>query len=170
MAGAKHRNSSLKQQLMSWYMVYFQTPWIPETLLLANDLQVFDDLSKSMKKSNTMFNQEIIEAYKYTFGKRGALTGPINYYRNMGSSMAEKSYPKISVPTLIIWGTDDKYLAKPIAELSADMCENAQIEWVANAGHWVQMEEHALVNSLIRDYFEKNKKIVKTEDDCVTST
>ncbi|CAL4076458.1 unnamed protein product, partial [Meganyctiphanes norvegica] len=168
-AGARHRQSSFKQKFMSWYMIFFQTRWIPEMIIRTNDLEMFDNLAKPMKNRDEMFNHEIIEAYKYTFGKKGALTGPVNYYRNMDPTMAEKSFPKVSVPTLIVWGTEDQALAKPIAELSAALCENAQIQWVENTGHWVQMEEHALVNNLIRDYFVKNKKIVETQDESVTS-
>ena len=47
---------------------------------------------------------EVIKAYKYVFSQPGALTPPINYYRNV------LSYPKpndkqISIPTLLIWVT-----------------------------------------------------------------
>ncbi|CAL4076460.1 unnamed protein product [Meganyctiphanes norvegica] len=153
-----HKQSSIKQKLMSWYMILFQTPWVPELILRANDLQMFDQMAEPMRNRDKMFNKDIIEAYKYSFGKTWAFTGPLNYYRNMGA--AEKTYPKVSVPSLIIWGTEDKALAKPIAELSAAQCENAQIEWVENTGHWVQMEEYEHANKLIRDYFVKNKKIV----------
>merc|ERR1711962_1085337 len=142
-------------------MIFFQTPWIPEMIFSANDLEIFDNLPKTMKHAHKMFNQEIIEAYKYTFARKGAITGPLNYYRNKDptNSMATASFPRISVPTLVIWGTEDTALDKPIAELSAAMCDNAKIEWIAECGHWVQMEEHELANKLIRDYFVKNLNI-----------
>ena len=172
-----HRKSSFKQRLMAWYMIFFQIPWIPEIAIHANDLRIFDNMARYMKHADEIFNQEIIEAYKYTFAKQGALTAPLNYYRNMenyyrntDSSTIEKTSSKIAVPTLIIWGTEDKALDKPIAELSAAMCENAQIEWVANTGHWVQMEEPALANQLIRNYFENNLHSAKKQDEYVTST
>ena len=43
-------------------------------------------------KNRDQFPVEVVEAYKYTFSRPGALTGPINYYRAMFSS------PKDSLP------------------------------------------------------------------------
>lgn len=55
----------------------------------------------------------MLEAYKYTFSKPGALTGPINYYRCMlknqskgarnASAVSNGMPPKITIPTLLIW-------------------------------------------------------------------
>ena len=57
-------------------------------------------------KNRDQFPAEVVEAYKYSFSRPGALTGPINYYRAMFSSPKD-SLPRekwtISVPTLIIW-------------------------------------------------------------------
>ena len=57
-------------------------------------------------KNRDQFPSEVVEAYKYTFSRPGALTGPINYYRAMFSSPKD-SLPRekwtISVQTLIIW-------------------------------------------------------------------
>ena len=54
-------------------------------------------------KNRDQFPAEVVEAYKYTFSRPGALTGPINYYRAMFSSPKD-SLPRekwtISVPTL----------------------------------------------------------------------
>ena len=64
-------------------------------------------------KNRDQFPVEVVEAYKYTFSRPGALTGPINYYRAMFSSPKD-SLPRekwtISVPTLIIiMGTSNLY-------------------------------------------------------------
>ena len=53
-------------------------------------------------KNKGMMSNEDIEAYKYAFSQPGAVTPPINYYRNVFS------YPRpaselIDIPTLLIW-------------------------------------------------------------------
>ena len=57
-------------------------------------------------RNRASFPPDIVEAYKYTFSKPGALTAPINYIRAIFNSQellfpAEKK--TISIPTLIIW-------------------------------------------------------------------
>lgn len=52
------------------------------------------------------FPPEVIEAYKYTFSRPGALTAALNYYRSMFSGtshLKKQSRQLIEVPTLIIW-------------------------------------------------------------------
>ena len=47
-------------------------------------------------------SREAIEAYKYVFSQPGAVTPPINYYRNVMSYPKPES-EKIAIPTLLIW-------------------------------------------------------------------
>ena len=57
-------------------------------------------------KNKASFPPDVVEAYKYVFSQSGALTPPINYYRNMLStkqSARETVKKTIEVPTLIIW-------------------------------------------------------------------
>lgn len=64
--------------------------------------------------SKDAFPPDVLEAYKYTFSKPGALTAPINYYRCMMNSRSKAAgktsgavsngvLSKISIPTLLIW-------------------------------------------------------------------
>lgn len=47
---------------------------------------------------------ESMEAYKYTFSQPGALTPPINYYRNLLTQKPlKRAAQKIAVPALFIW-------------------------------------------------------------------
>ena len=53
-------------------------------------------------KNKGMMPKDVIEAYKYVFSQPGAVTPPINYYRNVFSSPKPKS-EQIAIPTLLIW-------------------------------------------------------------------
>ena len=91
-----------------------------------------------------------MEAYKYTFSKVGALTGPINYYRcisHIESSMKPYSNKKISVPTLLIWvsfrlitkficffailcilkGDNDAFLSREMADNHEHVCADITV-------------------------------------------
>ena len=56
--------NSWKQRLMSWYMLFFQCPTIPEFFFTHDDYALLDEIVKEQKASN---HEEIVEAYKYAF-------------------------------------------------------------------------------------------------------
>lgn len=65
---------SVAQMFRSWYMFFYQTPFLPEKMLQADDFAFFTRLFQ--KKSSGTDNQEFvtnddIEVYKYTFSQEG---------------------------------------------------------------------------------------------------
>ncbi|XP_076056672.1 epoxide hydrolase 4-like [Oratosquilla oratoria] len=153
----KHVRSCPSQILKSWYILFFQSPWVPELMLGLNDLEALSKAFRGIKNNVTAFPDDIIEAFKYNYGKKGAFTGPINYYRNIPVT-PEPPLPKIKVPTAIIWGTDDLALEKGIAKRATEFVEDVQLKFVDGASHWVQQDEPAHVNKLIWEYLETFEK------------
>ena len=93
---------------------------------------------------------EEIECYKYYFGKPGAMTAPINYYRANFSK--PKQFPdKINTPTFVIWGKGDKYLSEQLAR-----CENYvndfRYKYIEDGSHFVQFSHPNEVNELINEF------------------
>ena len=57
-------------------------------------------------RNKASFPPDVVEAYKYTFSKPGALTGPINYIRavyNTPEMLFPAEKKMIEIPTLIVW-------------------------------------------------------------------
>ena len=53
-------------------------------------------------KNQSNFTEEMTDAFKYIYSQKGALTPPINYYRNLFNN--KDRVPKnIEVPVLLIW-------------------------------------------------------------------
>ena len=67
----RERDSSLKQKLMSWYMVFFQCPKLPEIFFSSSDFVILDDITKDAKGDD-----EMAEAYKYAFRSPGGQKRP----------------------------------------------------------------------------------------------
>lgn len=142
---------SWKQLFMSWYMVFFQTPYIPELSLRVKDLEIFEKAFRGGQYKEA-YPDNVIEAYKYYYAQKGALTPPINYYRNIDFGRGTENIPKVTVPTLIIWGSKDAYLVKEMAILAGAECETSVVKYLDNATHWVQQDEPQQVNSIVREY------------------
>ncbi|KAK3932464.1 Epoxide hydrolase 4, partial [Frankliniella fusca] len=73
-----------KQLARSWYFFLFQVRWVPELVLRCDDLACLSAALRRGRRNPPAVTDEDLEAYKYTFGKPGALTCPLNYYRAAG--------------------------------------------------------------------------------------
>lgn len=160
----KFMRKSFQQFLKSWYIFFFQCPYLPELTLLVDDLrlfdvifmnnvdgQVFDHVHDGNNVQGMNASQEEIECYKYYFGKPGAMTGPINYYRANFKSV-NKSFPAmIDTPTLVIWGRNDPYLSEELAQCQ-DYVRNFKYQYIDQGSHFVQNSNPDEVNQLVHDF------------------
>jgi len=148
----KYMRSNFKQLLMSWYMFFFQLPWLPELQISSYDYKFAKQLFGKCGSS------EDIEAYKWSLQLPGGLTSPINYYRAV-MQYKRKAMPKtqIACPTLMVWGTQDTALAKETAGMSATYYADFTLKYIESAGHWVQMEAPDETNALIKEFLARKK-------------
>jgi pimeloyl-ACP methyl ester carboxylesterase len=105
----------------------FQSPYIPEWLMSMNDMEMFKFTQSSLVHGEN-FTDDDIEAYKYTFGQIGAMTPPINYYRNMFSRGPKKPFKLIDTPTLVLWGANDVAFEESLAHSHVDICTDITIK------------------------------------------
>ncbi|MFI9761260.1 alpha/beta fold hydrolase [Streptomyces sp. NPDC051963] len=59
---------------------------------------------------------------------------------------------RLSVPTLVLWGAEDKVNRPSGARMLADRMPNCDLYLVANTGHWVQFERADLFNRICSDF------------------
>lgn len=64
--------SNWTQFRMSWYVFYFQMRFLPEFMMKLNDLVGLKVIGNF--KFSKVFTEEDLEAYKYTFSKKGIYT------------------------------------------------------------------------------------------------
>ncbi len=144
------------QQLMrSWYAFALQIPALPELVLQTFDYEILENALKGMAVDKSTFTQADIEAYKDAAAKRGALTAMINYYRNPFNNLQQHDWNLLPVPTLMIWGEDDKALGKELTYGMEEYVRDFQIHYIPNCGHWVQQERPELVNQYIREFLAR---------------
>ncbi len=147
----------VSQLLKSWYIFMFQVPWLPEFIASHKDFNFLDETLRGNQGgvvNKDAITSEDIEAYKYVFSQPGASTGPINYYRAIFSTPPPKSKKStlIEVPTLILWGDDDRFLDSTLADLSKDAVKNATVKHISKCSHWTQQDQPQLVNRYMREF------------------
>lgn len=137
-----------EQLKKSWYIFFFQLPVLPERFLSKRNFEAFD-------KMFSKFPKEDIQKYKVAFSQEGAVTAAINYYRNVFGEMRKKrTWTKLKIPTLMIWGEKDIALGKELTFGTEKFVEDIKIKYIPDAGHWVQQEKPELVNRYMHEFVD----------------
>ncbi|NEQ75933.1 MAG: alpha/beta hydrolase [Okeania sp. SIO2C9] len=148
-----------EQLLRSWYMFFFQLPFLPELMLEFDDYQAIGSIFQSMVNKSAVTDADI-EAYKDAVAKRGALTSMINYYRNIFSGFFnQQEWGILRIPTLMLWGEEDTALGKELTYGTEEYVENFQIRYIPNCGHSVQQEQPQLVNQYMREFLSNDNDL-----------
>lgn len=137
----------------SWYMAFFQLPFLPERMLTDDPEKVVPKMFKKNAYNKAPFGPAQLEPYIRQVRERG-LPG-INYYRAAIRRWPGKLRP-IDVPTRLIWGLRDPALgpwfAEPERYRFVGKFERTLID---DAGHFPQLEAPELVNAALREHFEQ---------------
>ena len=140
------------QLLRSSYVFFFQLPKLPELLIQASDYQAIEFALKGMAVNKSIFTPADMEAYKNAASQPGALTAMLNYYRNFFTNLKQQDWGVLLVPTLMIWGEEDKALGKELTYGTQDYVRDFQLRYIPNCSHWVQQEKPELVNSYLQEF------------------
>ena len=156
-----------EQLQKSWYIFFFQIPFLPELIFQANNYQAIASGFIDMAIDKSAFTTEDLSAYKDAAAKPGALTAMINYYRaNFNippdNNMA-RNYGILDIPTLMIWGEEDTALGKELTYGTDAYVSNLELKYIPNCSHWVQQEQPDLVNQYMRDFLAKPSILNKSQ-------
>ena len=137
-----------RQALLSWYVVLFQLPRLPERLLLARRGWL---LRRVLRRSGLAAGRA--QAYVETMRRPGALTAALHWYRAVPLGRGPLADPgPVRLPTLFVWGDADFALGRAAATRTASQV-SGPYTFVAVPGgsHWIP-EEHpdALLEPLLR--------------------
>ena len=141
----------LDQIRRSWYVFFFQLPWLPEVGMQANDWRGAVLALRGSGLIHTFTNEDI-EKYKESWSQPGAMTSMINWYRALRYQIRLPKEMRIRVPTLMLWGVKDFALTHRMARPSMDHCEQGNLIFFPEATHWVQRDAAAEVNHYLIDF------------------
>jgi pimeloyl-ACP methyl ester carboxylesterase len=145
-----------RQLAKSWYMLFFQLPWLPERLVRASGWRAFRYGFEHDARPGA-FTPQDLGRYVEAWSQPGAATAMINYYRaafRRTPRRAEARLRPIPAPTLVIWGERDRYLGAELAEPErADVPNLERVVRLPDASHWVQHDEPERVGQLLVEFF-----------------
>ncbi|MDZ7344252.1 MAG: alpha/beta hydrolase [candidate division KSB1 bacterium] len=154
LAMRRHLLHNRAQRRKSWYIFFFQLPFLPEWRIRRNNWWVARRTLQATSRPGT-FSDADIELYRQAWSQPGAITAMLNWYRAaLRKKLQRVASSRVTVPTLLIWGAKDRFLGRELAQSSIDLCDDGQLVFIETATHWLQHEEPARVNELLIKFME----------------
>ena len=130
------------------YIIQFQerglAEWVLETWGRGTDDFVEMIFGATTAEGSDAFPPEVLDVYKEAFRPRGALTPPIEYYRNMDRNwhlIADIADRKVEVPCLMISAANDPVLTPAMTAGMEERVPDLEKVIIENCGHWTQQEK-----------------------------
>ena len=143
-----------RQWRRSWYGLFFQIPWLPETLLGARGGRAIGEMFRRHCANPDRFPAEVTSVYREAAARPGALKAMVDYYRAFlrGGGLArqrELGFPMIETPTLLIWGEEDVALGKETTFGTEAFVRDLTLRTLPGVSHWVQQDAPDTVNAML---------------------
>lgn len=142
------------QRKKSWYVGFFQLPWLPEWTMTRNKARAIGEAFSGMAVDKSRFGPEVTDVYRANALIPGAMTAMINYYRANRDLIGRYGgeTPLIEVPTLMIWGEDDTAIDIACTEGYEPYVSDLTLKRLPGVSHWVQQEAPEAVNAHLKDW------------------
>ena len=156
-----------RQLKLSWYMGFFNLPWVSDWVVRRRDFAFIRNLWRKWSPGWSPA-PDVIESVIDTLSQPGVLSATLGYYRaalslSALSASADDAHYPVPVPTLALTGERDGCIASDVFErltVASDYPEGMRFHRIAEAGHFLHQEQPKAVNSLLIDW------LTAIDDDC----
>ncbi len=141
-----------KQLRRSWYVFFFQIPWLPEKLLTLRRARAVRDAFRKSAVDETRFPDEVTDVYCEAAVRPGAMRAMLAYYRAAfrgAWARRHEEFPIVTTPTLMIWGLEDTALTSETTDGTDELVSDFTLRLLPGASHWVQQEAPEVVNTML---------------------
>jgi pimeloyl-ACP methyl ester carboxylesterase len=147
------------QLFQSWYIFFFQLPWLPEFLLGRGNGRATSAVIRRTARTPARFTEEDLEVYRANAARPGGLTAMINWYRALfrGGTLRRfrsGNLPIIDIPTLFLWGDADTALNVRTTRGTEKYVSNLTFRVFPGVSHWIQQEAPEAVNSMLEAWLK----------------
>lgn len=139
------------QLLLSWYMFFFQLPWLPELTVKARLKKLLIDSGLSEDKATT---------YAKLMQDDARLKGALSWYRGLPFTLMDaREIDKIQTPTLFVYGQNDAFLSAKAANTTNRWVEGSyHFVNQPNMPHWIPEEAPKWLANQIAQFINHTKK------------
>lgn len=138
-----------KQLLLSWYMLFFQLPWLPEWVFSRSGGRY---LVRALVQSG--LGVPCANNYAKRMQDKLLLKGALNWYRALPFTLFQAiKIRKIELPTLFIYGENDKFLSENAAKETGYWVGGSYtMVTLKKTSHWIPEEMPGWLGERIADF------------------
>lgn len=151
--------TDLGQLRRSWYMFFFQLPYLPEKAVFKPE-GMASQIRRAIK--DKAIADELLPAYHAAWSQPASQTGMISWYRAMFLSRPPRN-TRLPMPVLVIWGKKDPFLKYEMAYESLAYCDEGRLEMIESAGHFVQHDALDEVSQILEDFLAEERSQKRSE-------
>jgi pimeloyl-ACP methyl ester carboxylesterase len=155
----------------SWYIFFFQLPWIPEWLLTRRKARAVSGMVLRTSSNRQNFPRDLLDIFQQSAQSPGAVTAMLNWYRAAfrrglrRRGRVRGDFPLIHTRTLMIWGEEDAALDKSTTYGTGRYVTDLTLRYLPGVSHWVQQDATEAVNQMVSCFlsgkpvpeFDKNR-------------
>ncbi len=140
----------------SWYIFFFQLPWLPERMIASRGGQAVKDVFFNMTLDKSRFPPDVLQTYADAALRPGAIAAMINYYRALlrTPDLRRSGAGLIDVPTLMVWGEEDAAIDIRCTDGTHAFVPNLTLRRLPGVSHWVQQEAPEQVNAILGEWLD----------------
>ncbi|WP_271438575.1 alpha/beta fold hydrolase [Pontixanthobacter luteolus] len=141
-----------RQLRKSWYIFFFQLPWLPERLLSRNRAEPIVQAFRRSAINKSRFSDRELAPYRAAANKPGAIRAMLAYYRALlrFPDVREIGDGKVNTPTLVLWGEQDVAIDIHCLDGLEEFVPNLTVRRFPDASHWVQQDVPDEVNAELK--------------------
>ncbi len=125
-------------------------PHLPTTEFLRGKMEeIFYDA--------TLVTPSWVESVRRILTTRALARRVLHVARSAKRSNLETRLGEIQVPTLLVWGKDDRITPPEVAERFRALLPAAELVFIANCGHAPMLEQPATFNAIIGDWLHETR-------------
>ena len=104
-----------------------------------------------------MATKELVDEVFEIVNNRGKALRILSVAKSAIRNNMSEDLPKITAPSFLIWGTDDKVTPPFVAHEFKKLLPNSELKFIEKCGHAPMMERPQIFNEILSDFLEKLK-------------
>lgn len=143
-----------RQLKKSWYIYFFQLPWLPELFLARGGGKAAGRIIERTSCNPELFGPDVQSMYSEAAMRTGARTAMVNYYRALlrHRDTLDLGDCRVDAQTLMLWGEEDVALNIHCTEGTEQWVPNIEVKRFPGVSHWVQQDAPDAVNAKLKDW------------------
>ncbi|MDY7098037.1 MAG: alpha/beta fold hydrolase [Pseudomonadota bacterium] len=146
-----------RQLRKSWYIFFFQLPFLPEMMLKGRGENGAGGIIARTSCDPSRFGRQEQLLYSDAAMREGARTAMVNYYRALlrhGNTINAGDF-RVDAPTLIVWGEDDVAIDIHCLDGTEKWVDDLTVKRLPGVSHWVQQEAPEKVNAILEGWLPR---------------